>query len=185
MLFLFQNGPKHFVLGTITKKEGLGTSLLERLQCSYNTIGRAAKLYALEELNINYICAPGITGLLSNLFYGSSVQSSGHIKVLGCPYKFICSSLEETLQSPSYSEVEASLIIQEVKKLQSSQDVFPDDICIMSPSYMQVQFNVCITLHIHTYFVLKDSGYKEANGELYNRSKYDPNTTTYKLPNAG
>ena len=39
--------------------------------------------------------------------------------------------------------------------------------------------------NLHTYFVLKDSGYKEANEELYNRCKYDPNTTTYKLPNAG
>ena len=97
-----------------------------------------AKRYSATLRN-NYRCVADILEIPSKLFYESRLipRTRAH-KVRNFSLQFICSSKAKEVVSFCESELEAKIIVEQVKKIISEEIVFPNRICIMSPSQRQV-----------------------------------------------
>ena len=127
------------MLGDIAHNNGLGQSLLHRLDKAYKSFGSASQGCSIM-LRGNYRCEPNFLEMSSILFYQSRLVSFGNVK---ChpqepyPLKFICSRVNEATLSPA-SDFEVQLIIDEVDKLLACKDTLPEQVCILTTNQKQV-----------------------------------------------
>ena len=147
-------GPDLLVLGEQARKEGFSVSLLERLEKDYHNCGGNAASY-IARLQTNYRCHPDILNLAEKLFYKSPLKSvvppnSTHPEA-PFPLVFVCLDVSQPKPCDNpINEIEAKVIIEQLKKYvpgwpQDSWGTKPDSrqICLMSPSRMQVSFDFC------------------------------------------
>lgn len=129
-------------MGDGPQEHGLNVSLLERLMNCYRSIGKSAMKYAAS-WTVNYRSHADLLELPSKLFYDSQlipcVRRVPYHLAAPYPYLFICSNIENTIRVTSSSEVEAELLLQEVKKFTEKYKSWElKDTCIMTPSLKQV-----------------------------------------------
>ena len=147
--FFFQVGPKLLVLGQTARENGLGVSLLERLQNSYTEI-EEARSYSITLCN-NYRCLPEILDLPSSIFYESSLKACAKVaRLREYSLSFICSSESDSFLSLCENMVEARIIIQEVEALIYNDHIDTTGLCIMSPSQRQVYIIIILFVCVRT-----------------------------------
>lgn len=138
------------VLGDKARKNGLATSLLERLHKLYNDFGEVTKNYHAT-LVTNYRCHEKIFQLSGNLFYETLLKLPANKKSppthpkFPFPLVFICSSVDEvvTKVDDNTNQSEITVILNTLQEIVrpwpvewGKQDL--GQICIMSPSRSQV-----------------------------------------------
>jgi len=103
------------VLGDIPQRNGLGTSLLQRLQDRYNELGNIAAGHVVT-LTKNYRCHTAILELVGGLFYNSHLSWADNEsepithRNYKYPLVFICSDMEENPRLKEALSREADLI---------------------------------------------------------------------------
>ena len=137
------------VLGVEARRNGLSTSLLERLHNNFSADEQKSCVFSLLQ---NYRSHSGLLMLPSALFYKSTLQcnvpdAKAH-PLAPFPLVFVCSSIEDTdtANAIGTDEKEAETLVKSVKKYiynswpeewSESYD-FTGTVCIMTPSATQV-----------------------------------------------
>jgi exoribonuclease R/predicted ribonuclease YlaK len=143
-----QVGPDVLVLGVEARRNGLSTSLLERLHNNFSADEQKSCVFSLLQ---NYRSHSGLLMLPSALFYKSTLQcnvpdAKAH-PLAPFPLVFVCSSIEDTdtANAIGTDEKEAETLVKSVKKYiynswpeewGESYD-FTGTVCIMTPSATQ------------------------------------------------
>lgn len=109
------------MLGDIAQKNGLGTSLLQRLLEHYGNLGGLAT-QSIITLTQNYRCHREILKLVGGLFYNNLCWAENESPPVThrdykFPVVFICSSVDEDQPTTSTYENEAEVIVQTVIKV--------------------------------------------------------------------
>ena len=140
------------VLGDEARRNGLSTSLLERLHNSFTADQHKSSVFSLLQ---NYRSHSGLLMLPSALFYKSTLQcnvpdTKAHPSA-PFPLVFVCTSIEDTNipNAVGTDEKEADTLAKAVKKY--VYDSWPDEwddmydppgrVCIMTPSATQVNYH--------------------------------------------
>ena len=107
------------VLGDIPQKNGLGISLLQRLQCHYEKLGELAQDDHIVTLSTNYRCHSDILSFVGSLFYDSPLTWTERDQppILHHQYKFplafVCSDTNrDIIRSTDHNENEAKILVE-------------------------------------------------------------------------
>ena len=158
-----QVGPALLVLGEPAHENGLGISMLERLEKKYEEIGDRAVQYRAV-LNDNYRCNQQITEFLSKLFYNGKARSKVSIPMnpkpkMILPFSFYCSDVEQYVRAPQEStfEAEADAVINQLNfyydpHLRKGKLSNMDKISVITPNRDQV--HTCSKLIFFCWFNL-------------------------------
>ncbi len=147
------------VLGEPAHENGLGISLLERLEKKYNEIGERASLHHAV-LSDNYRCNQQITEFLSKLFYNGKAHSKVsiplHPKSKMIPFVFYCCDVERFVKTPqeSFFEAEADAVINQLAyyyNYHSRNNTSIDKISVITPNRDQVHLKLII---IHAVYII-------------------------------
>lgn len=144
------------VLGEPAHENGLGISLLERLEKKYEEISGNALQYC-NILTDNYRCNQQIAKFLSKLFYSGKAHhkiSVPFLPKMKSAFVFYCCDVEQLDRAPQEAtfEVEADAVIRQLKfyyrngrDFKSKQnDSNTDTVSVITPNRNQVIKQLCI-----------------------------------------
>ena len=148
------------VLGEEARRNGLCTSLLERLHDSFSEDQKRSCVFSLLQ---NYRSHSGLLMLPSALFYKSTLQcnvpdAKAH-PLAPFPLVFVCSSIDDTNAANAIGtdENEADILVKMVEKYVynswpeewGERCESPGKVCIMTPSATQVnnKDHICLKMH--------------------------------------
>ena len=152
MIFLQQVGPALEVLGKQAHENGLGISLLERLEQLYLRNGYPATSY-LNKLTDNYRSNQSIVQFLSTIFYDEQITTKLPIQLhhtTSFPFVFYCSNVEfvhRIIRAPQEDtfEVEADAVLYQVNFYKKGWDY--SELSIIAPTRNQVYCVACLYNH--------------------------------------
>lgn len=145
-VLLLKVGPALEVLGQQAHENGLGISLLERLEHLYLRNGYPATSY-LNKLTDNYRSNKSIVHFLSSIFYDEQITTKLPIQLhhkTSFPFVFYCSDVDRVIRAPQEDtfEVEANAVLAQVNFYKKVWDY--SELSIIAPTRNQVYCVACL-----------------------------------------